>query len=115
MKSGFISKLVIKSEASNFKVSLANEKESFVVYPLLVRGLSKWSQNLAILYIDVPIVDKIEGNDGIASCNTLWILTNPYITPRLEPDGHKSTFFSFSESSPCSSRSYLVSKYSHLY
>ena len=49
VKSDFISKLAIKSEASNSKTSLANEKESFIVYSLFVSGLSNWSQNLASL------------------------------------------------------------------
>ena len=49
VKSDFISKLTIKSEASNSKTSLANEKESFIVYSLFVSGLSNWSQNLASL------------------------------------------------------------------
>lgn len=47
MESDFISKLAIKSEASNSQTTFANEKESFIVYSLLVRGLSSWSQNLA--------------------------------------------------------------------
>ena len=46
VKSDFISKLAIKSEALNSKTSLANEKESLIVYSLFVSGLSNWSQNL---------------------------------------------------------------------
>ena len=49
MKSNFISKLAIKSETPNSEISLANEKESFIVYSLFVSGLSNWSQNLASL------------------------------------------------------------------
>ena len=47
VKSDFISKLAITSEASNSKTSLANQKESFIVYSLFVSGLSNWSQNVA--------------------------------------------------------------------
>ena len=49
MKSDFTSKLAIKSEALNSETSLANEKESFIVYSVSVSGLSNWSQNLASL------------------------------------------------------------------
>ena len=49
MKSNFISKLAIKSETPNSEISLANEKESFIVYSLFLSGLSNWSQNLASL------------------------------------------------------------------
>ena len=47
VKSDFISKFVVKSEATNSKTSLANEKESFIVYSIFVSSLSSWSQNLA--------------------------------------------------------------------
>ena len=49
VKSEFIAKLAIKSEASNSKTSSANEKQSFIVYSLFVSGLNYWSQNLASL------------------------------------------------------------------
>ena len=81
VKSDFISKLAMKSEASTSKASLANEKEPFNVYSLLVSGLSNWSQNLASLYVGVPITDKIGQNDGIPSSSALWILASPYRTP----------------------------------
>ena len=71
VKGDFISKLAIKSEASNSKTSLVNEKESFIVYSLLASGLSNWSQNLAGLQVVVPIADKIGQNDGIQSSNAL--------------------------------------------
>ena len=38
VKSDFISKFAIKSEASSSKTSLANKKESFIVYSLFVIG-----------------------------------------------------------------------------
>ena len=82
MKSDFISKLAIKSEASNSKTSLSNEKESFIVYSLFVNGLSYLPQNLPSLLVGIPIVDKIWQNDGIPSPRDLW------------------TFFSSSEISP---------------
>ena len=85
VKSDFISKLVIKSEASNSKTSV-NKKEFFTVYTLFVSGLSNWSQNLATLYLGVSIADKIGQNDGIPASNTLWILARLYRTPDLEPD-----------------------------
>ena len=72
VKSDYISKLVIKSEALNCKTSLANEKESFLVYLLFVSGLSNWSQNSASLQVGVPIADKI-------------VLASPYRTSALEP------------------------------
>ena len=40
VKKDFISKLTIKSEASNSQTSLGNEKESVVVYSLFVKSLS---------------------------------------------------------------------------
>ena len=49
VESDFISKLAIKSEETNSKTSLANEKQSFIVYSLFVSELSNWSQNLASL------------------------------------------------------------------
>ena len=49
VKSDFIPILAVKGEVSNSKTSLANEKESFIVYSLLESGLSDWSQNLASL------------------------------------------------------------------
>ena len=42
VKKDFISKLTIKSEASNSQTSLGNEKESVVVYSLFVKSLSNW-------------------------------------------------------------------------
>ena len=103
MKSDFILKLTIKSEASNSKISLGNEKESFIVYSLFVNGFSNWSQNVASLWVGVPIADKIGRNDGIPSSSALWILASPYRTPGLESDRYKS-FFLFSEISPQSSK-----------
>ena len=47
--SEFILKLAVKSEALNSETSLANEKESFIVYSVLVSGLRNWSQNLGNL------------------------------------------------------------------
>ena len=47
--SEFILKLAVKSEALNSETSLANEKESFIVYSMLVSGLRNWSQNLGNL------------------------------------------------------------------
>ena len=99
MKSDFISKLAIKSEAVNSKISLANEKDSFIVYSLFVIGLSDWSQNLVSLLLGIPIADKIGRNDGISSSSALFILESPYRTPGLDPGGYKS-FFSVSEISP---------------
>ena len=49
VRSDFIQKHTTKSNASNVKSSLANEKESIIVYSLFVGGLSNWSQNLASL------------------------------------------------------------------
>ena len=87
VKSGFISKLVIKSEASNSQTSLVNEKESFIVYSLFLSGLSNWSQNLASLLVGNPIADKFGRNDQPSS-SALWILASPYRTSGLEPDGY---------------------------
>ena len=99
MKSDFISKLAIKSEVSNSKTSLANEKESSIVYLLFVSGFKNWSRNLASLQLGVPISNKIGRNDGIRSSSTLWTLKSQCRTPGLEPGAYKS-FFSFSEISP---------------
>ena len=49
LMSEFILKLAVKSEALNSETSLANEKESFIVYSMLVSGLRNWSQNLGNL------------------------------------------------------------------
>ena len=76
MKSDFISKLAIKSEASNSKTSSANKRESFILYLLFVSGLSNWSQILSSLHLGVPIKDKIGQNNGIPSSNVLWILNS---------------------------------------
>ena len=43
----------MKSEVSNSKTFLANEKEPFIVYSLFVSGLLNWSQNLASLKVGV--------------------------------------------------------------
>ena len=51
VKSGFISKLAIKSEASNSKTSLEHEKE--FLYSLFLSGLSSWSQKLAELITEI--------------------------------------------------------------
>ena len=75
MKSDFISKLAIKSEASNSKTSSTNKRESFILY-LFVSGLNNWSQILSSLYLGVPIKDKIGQNNGIPSSNVLWILNS---------------------------------------
>ena len=94
VKSDFISKHAMKSEASNFKTSLANEKKSFIVYSLLISDFSNWSQSLCSLYVGVPTVDKIGQNDGVPSSSALWILASPYRTRGfVEPDRYKSFFF----------------------
>ena len=58
VKSVFISKLAMKSEVSNSKTFLANEKEPFIVYSLFVSGLLNWSQNLASLKVGVLLLIK---------------------------------------------------------
>ena len=63
---------------------------------MLVRGFSSWSQNLARLWVGVPIGDRIGRKNGVPFFNALWILASPYRTSHLEPNGYKS-FFSFSE------------------
>ena len=70
---------------------------------MLVRGFSRWSQNIARLEVGVPIADRIGRKDVSPSSNAWWILARPYRTSYLEPDGYKS-FLSFSEISPCFSR-----------
>ena len=65
---------------SNSKTFLANEKESFIVYPLFVSVLSNWSQNLSSLLVGILIADKIGQHDGIPSSSALWILGSPYRT-----------------------------------
>ena len=87
VKSDFIS-----SEISNYKTSLANEKESLILYSLFVSGLSNWSQSLASLLVGAPFADEIGQNDDIPSFNALWILASAHRTPGLEPDGCKSGF-----------------------
>ena len=95
VKSDLLSKVAIKSEASNSKTSLANEKESLIVCSLFGSGLSYWSQNFASVSVGVPVADKAGQNDDIPSSNVLWILASQYRTPGLEPDGYKSIFSSF--------------------
>ena len=97
MKSDFISKLALKSEASNSKTSFCKQERILDCMLLIVRSLNSWGQNLASLQVDVSIIDKIGRKDGIPSSNALWILTNPHTTPGLESDGNKSFFKSFSE------------------
>ena len=45
VNSGLISKLGITRLGSNYSTSLVNENEYFIVYSLLVIGLSNLSQN----------------------------------------------------------------------
>lgn len=73
----FLSKLAIKRESSNSKTTFANEKESFIIYSLLVRGLSSWSHSLARLQGDFPIADRTDQKNDIQSSNALWILASP--------------------------------------
>ena len=77
---------------SNYKTTLANEKESFFLYSLFVSGLNNWSQSLASLLVGAPFADKIGQNNVIPSFNASWILASAYRTPGLEPEGYKSVF-----------------------
>ena len=83
----------------SLKLLSQKKKKPLLYNHCLVMGFSSWSQNLARLYVGVPIADRIRQKDGVPSSNALWILASLYRTPGLEPDGYKS-FFSFSEISP---------------
>ena len=52
-------KLTITRLESNVKRFSERENESFRVYSLDVKGAGKGTKNFAILYIGVPISDKI--------------------------------------------------------
>ena len=52
-------KLTITSWESNVKSFSEKQNESFRVYSLDVKGVGKGTKNFAILYIGVPISDKM--------------------------------------------------------
>ena len=88
-----MSKLAITRLESNVKSSSAKENESLIVYSLDVKDASKGTKNFAILYVGVPISDKMGRKGGTPSLIGLCILTRPYKIPGLEPTGCKSLYF----------------------
>ena len=84
-----MSKLAIKRFESNVKSSSEKENESLIVYSLDVEGASKGTKNFAILYVGVPISDKIGRKGGTPSLIGLCILARPYKIPGLEQTGSK--------------------------
>ena len=59
VKSYSISKVAMTSFESKLWSSSANVRESLIVFLLVVRGSSVGTKNLASLYVDVPMGDKI--------------------------------------------------------
>ena len=56
----------------------------------MLRVLVRAQKNFAILYVGVPISDKIGWKRGTPSLIGLYILARPYKIPGLEPTGCKS-------------------------
>ena len=56
----------------------------------MLRVLVRAQKNFAILYVGVPISDKIGWKGGTPSLIGLYILARPYKIPGLEPTGYKS-------------------------
>ena len=88
-----MSKLAITRLESNVKSSSEKENESLIVYSVDAKGASKGTKNFAILYVGVPISDKIGRKGGTPSLIGLCILARPYKIPGLEPTGCKSLYF----------------------
>ena len=94
VKSDSISKLAITSFKSKLWSFSAKVKESLIVYSLVVRGSTIGTNNLASLYVGVPMADKIGLQDGRPSLTILWTLAKLYIIPSLETEGLKSLYCS---------------------
>ena len=88
-----MSKLAITRLESNAKSSSEKENEFLLEYSLDVKGASKGTKIFTILYVGVPISDKIGQKGGTPSLIGLSILAQPYKMPGLEPTGCKSLYF----------------------
>ena len=88
-----MSKPAIKRLESNVKSSSEKENESLIEYSLDVKGASKGTKIFTILYVGVPISDKIGQKGGTPSLIGLCILAQPYEMPGLDPTGCKSLYF----------------------
>ena len=67
----FTLNLAITRLGSNFSTSLTNENESFVIYSVVVIGLSTYHRTL--LLVDLPTADKIGLKVGSPSSRALQI------------------------------------------
>ena len=71
VKIDFTLNLAIARLGSNFSTSLTNENESFVIYSVVVIGLSTYHRTL--LLVDLPTADKIRLKVGSPSSRALQI------------------------------------------
>ena len=71
VKIDFTLNLAIARLGSNFSTSLTNENESFVIYSVVVIGLSTYHRTL--LLVDLPTADKIGLKLGSPSSRALQI------------------------------------------
>ena len=67
-----MSRLAIKQSEFCCSISLAKSNESLTLYSLEVKSLSTGTRNLAILYVGVPMTERIARKAGQPSITFLW-------------------------------------------
>ena len=72
-----ISRLVIKQSEFCSSISLAKSNESLTLCSLEVKSLSIGTRNLAILYVGVPMAERICQKAGQPSITFLWTFARP--------------------------------------
>ena len=65
-------RLPIKQSEFYCSISLAKSSESLTLYSLEVKSLSIGTRNLAILYVVVPMAERIGRKAGQPSITFLW-------------------------------------------
>ena len=70
-----------------WQIFSARWNESMTLYSLAAEGVTSFSKNFVILWLGVPIAERIGQKGGIPLRVSLWILPNPYKMPGLEPTG----------------------------
>ena len=90
-----MSKFAITMLESNVKSSPEKESESLIVYSLDVKDARKGTKNFAILYVGVPISNKIGRKGETPSLINLCILAEPYKITGLEPIGCGTSYPKF--------------------
>ena len=67
-----MSRLAIKQSEFCFSISLAKSNESFTMYSLEVKSLSIGTRNLAILYLSVPMAERVGRKAGQPSITVFY-------------------------------------------